>query len=53
MEKYICIAIAILIAILFLGMFTTVSYENYAKKECRVEGMKANKTPNEIKKICQ
>lgn len=47
-ERYLA---AVLIAF-FVAMFGGLAIENYQKSQCRQEAIKANKSADEINKIC-
>lgn len=44
--------IAIMSMVMFLGMFVGIGYSEYAKKECRIEAIKAGVDAEQIKNIC-
>jgi hypothetical protein len=49
MDKWYYIAIGCFL----VAMAGTMAYENYAKKECRVEALKVGKSADDIDKICK
>jgi hypothetical protein len=48
-ERY----LAIIIGVFLVAMFGSMSIDSYMKSKCRQAGLEANKTSEEIQKICK
>lgn len=43
----------VVLAVFLVAMFAGLGYSEYAKKECRIEAIKAGKSAEDIASICK